>query len=501
MDLEEHKELLLVHPTGSGKSIIICELCNQYLEAYKRGSVLILTPYVEVENQLYKTCKIHGKHKVDLVREAGISHARIFVTTVQSSNFDSTINTIKNSIHDQVRLIIIDEAHVGHDWFDRVKKSFTEAKIVYFTATPYQKNMYAFPNIKLSHSISIQRMIDEGLLVKPKLCEILFPSKYFPEILAKTIQIYQEKEKNRLSVWYFNTKNQAVEARNACIAHGIKAEYIVSDHSKNYRNDILQKFRNKELQVIVNVNCLSAGFDCPPIESIFMPLGTDSITLWQQRIGRGLRPFSNKRECRIYVYGDTPTLKTGVYRRAMKIALQAKAGDNVPESSKDILNDLIWLEVNEDKNNEKIEWTRKTIEVCELLNSNGLENVSSLLRYKKFPQKYLANISELCDHIQQNINPDFSPLTEQQLEILLSKGFDKSIEKINKGEATSLIAIICSYENRHGYFSVQEGKYQGKHIKDLPGAYLGWLKKNTPGHPLLKLRWEWSQLAKMEGVQ
>lgn len=494
-DLDDgHNELLVVHPTGAGKSIVINELASEYITAFSLGSVLIISPYTQIIKQLHHTCKFHGKVKAELLSEVNMSTARVFLTTVQATNFEGVKDKLKRSIHSDVKLIICDEGHVGDEWFDSIRECYPNAKVVYFTATPYRANQYAFPGIKISHAVSMQNLIDEGLLVPPKLIETTVSAKYFPELTASAIKVYLENEYPKRSVWFFSTKEQAAEARNACIQSGIKAEYIVSDHGSEYRDEIIAKFSRHEISVLINVNVLSQGFDCPALESVFMPMGTKSVVLYIQRIGRALRPYPGKDEARIYVWDDAPSFKKGVYRRIQKLALRDKGDQDLSENKNDLLTELDWLESNERQDNVKIEWTKKTIEICETLKDKKLENVSQLLRYKKFPKKFLDNISEFSKFVAEPKDLNTESVSSEQSKVLSAKGFDESdIAKINFGEASALIAAVKSYESRHGYWAVDFGQYVGRHIKEIPHAYFGFLKKKIPNHPLLKLKAEWER--------
>lgn len=64
--------------------------------------------------------------------------------------------------------------------------------------------------------------------------------------------------------------------------------------SKTQREDLLDAFRVGNLEVIVNVNIFSEGFDCPDIEFIQLARPTKSLSLFLQQIGRGLRISKSK---------------------------------------------------------------------------------------------------------------------------------------------------------------------------------------------------------------
>ena len=59
----------------------------------------------------------------------------------------------------------------------------------------------------------------------------------------------------------------------------------------------MQRFRSGQIDIIVNVDIFSEGFDCPDIEFIQLARPTKSLVKYLQQVGRGLRPTSGKGKC------------------------------------------------------------------------------------------------------------------------------------------------------------------------------------------------------------
>lgn len=78
---------------------------------------------------------------------------------------------------------------------------------------------------------------------------------------------------------------------------GFKAVSIDSKTPAKERKDLVNKFKNKEIDIIVNVDVFSEGFDCPDIEFIQLARPTRSLVKFLQQVGRGLRPTKNKENC------------------------------------------------------------------------------------------------------------------------------------------------------------------------------------------------------------
>ena len=73
------------------------------------------------------------------------------------------------------------------------------------------------------------------------------------------------------------------------IALGYSAVYVDGDSPPNYRKDVVRKFKNGEIQFILNFGVFTAGFDAPNIDAVVITRPTRSIVLYGQMIGRGMR--------------------------------------------------------------------------------------------------------------------------------------------------------------------------------------------------------------------
>lgn len=75
---------------------------------------------------------------------------------------------------------------------------------------------------------------------------------------------------------------------------GIPAEVISSKTPDLLRANIMQRFRNKEILQLVNVDLLGEGVDVPAIEVVSFARPTQSYALYSQQFGRALRPLPGK---------------------------------------------------------------------------------------------------------------------------------------------------------------------------------------------------------------
>tara|TARA_R110000822_G_scaffold6851_3_gene28588 strand:+ start:722 stop:2332 length:1611 start_codon:yes stop_codon:yes gene_type:complete len=73
-------------------------------------------------------------------------------------------------------------------------------------------------------------------------------------------------------------------------------------HSKMRDEDrdyVIKAFRELDIPVVFNVNILSVGFDHPELDAIITARPTNSISVYYQQIGRGVRIFDTKEDCKV----------------------------------------------------------------------------------------------------------------------------------------------------------------------------------------------------------
>ena len=71
--------------------------------------------------------------------------------------------------------------------------------------------------------------------------------------------------------------------------HGMKAAYIDSRTDADSRAAAIERFRSGDLEVLCNYGVLTAGFDAPNIDCVFVGRPVRSTLLYTQMIGRGMR--------------------------------------------------------------------------------------------------------------------------------------------------------------------------------------------------------------------
>ncbi|RCV90222.1 ATP-dependent helicase [Billgrantia montanilacus] len=342
-----HEPAVVVLPTGSGKSLVIAELAR-----LARGRVLVLAHVRELVEQN------HAKY-LDYGLEADIFSAGLGLKeSARQVVFGSVQSVVRNldrfAAGDHPRgaftLLVIDECHrVSADEdssyrrvIDRLRQHNPRLKILGLTATPYRlgqgfiyhrhhhgmvrgdehcffrdcvfeqplrlmvKQGYLAPPTRIDAAVerydfSALRPADGGLYREDELNRVVAASRATPGIVAEVI----ERARGRQGVMLFAATVAHAEEILGYLPAG-EAALITGETASQQREAIIAAFKARRLKFLVNVAVLTTGFDAPHVDLIAILRPTESVSLYQQIVGRGLRPSPGKRDCLILDYAGNP---------------------------------------------------------------------------------------------------------------------------------------------------------------------------------------------------
>jgi len=321
---------ILVLPTGSGKSLIIASLAKEL-----SGNTIVFQPNKEILEQ--NLCKIHEFGFTDV----GVFSASMGEKTIGKVTF-ATIGTIYNQ-RDMWKIfdnVIIDECHLVNAK-GGMYEEFINAHggaVVGLTATPYRLHSYndmktgdravvakmlnrTHPKIfdKISHITQIKKMYNLGFLCpvrysvndKYKHSDLKLNStgmdftdaslKTYNEennIEGEVAKLVQATIKDGAKhILVFNKfVEEAVALKNNLDLMGIVSDTISAETKPKYRKQILEDFKNGKIKVITNVGVLTTGFDFPELDCVVLARPTQSVALYYQMVGRGVRISEGKKQ-------------------------------------------------------------------------------------------------------------------------------------------------------------------------------------------------------------
>lgn len=314
------KAVLLVSPTGSGKTIAGSFIASSHLERKGAESmVLVIVPRIELADQWTSTlARVGLRVTADLDTADQISldglTPQVIVTTVQA--------LLARKAFPIATLVIADEAHhyVSAEWHKMLAPHIAKgARILGLTATPERADGTGLGELfdALVVVASIKELTDLGYLVP---CKVIAPPP--PErkkgdrgaivLAADPADALLEHGKDasgqlRRAIIFCRTIKQARALKDDLASRGVACDSIDSNLRPSVRKDRIAAFRAGSIRVLVNVDILTEGFDDPSVEVIMLARKLGSVGLYLQIIGRGLRPSpdTGKRDCLLVDLGGS----------------------------------------------------------------------------------------------------------------------------------------------------------------------------------------------------
>ena len=330
-----YRSVMAQMPTGTGKTVVLASVVESFLGEHPLKSVWIVAHRRELVSQIQETIERVFSNR--LAEKEDGSSDNLIEKPLDSSLFTLRSSLIKamsiqwlarhyDEIGEEPGMIVIDEAHHAlaktyKEMWDR----FPKAKFLGLTATPCRLNGKGFIDLfdVLVQSWSVPEFISKGRLatydfvsiksngVTQRLIDSLqkrgadgdYQNKEMDMLLNKRPSIerlyrsFEEYGKDRKGIVYAINISHAKKIVELYQEHGIKAVAIDSKTPAAERQADIETFKKGDIQVLVNVDIFSEGFDCPDVEFVQLARPTLSLAKYLQMVGRGLRVAKGKKCC------------------------------------------------------------------------------------------------------------------------------------------------------------------------------------------------------------
>lgn len=331
-------------PTGSGKTYTAQEVLVDTLRSPKFNKYIV---WIVDSKELAEQALMSFKQLWKLKGDKPINAFRLYESFepdfalfsnggVVFAGFDKFNSVITNSNHkayekiwyliENTELVIVDEAHKSiAETYNNCIKCFTNrnSKLIGLTATPgrsdpdetkelvdlfsnevvkitnedgsaindiigYLQDHEYLANIK-AYLLETEINVDES--VEGRILETLSKNSSRNEKIMDQIEL---ADKNNESTLVFACTLDHVFALTILCRHKqIKSEFIVGETDSVKRIEILNSFKNKEINVLINLDILSTGIDIPKLDKLIITRPIGSPILYSQIIGRALRGKKN----------------------------------------------------------------------------------------------------------------------------------------------------------------------------------------------------------------
>ena len=320
--------ILYQMPTGTGKTRLFTSIIRDIsiwgLRHNINYRILIIAHRSELIEQSSRSLdKYRIKHGV---LAGTMKDKRDLTQVIQVASIQTITHPANQCLIDDLKFdfIIIDEAHHAvANSYQKLWDYCPDAKKLGVTATPWRMNNSGFAQIFDAYipSMSIKDFIQKGWLATYQYYSIPTSSELVKSIesirefdiegdyknsaLVEVCdtskiraQLYDSYEKNVLGKKGIIYSISREHSEHICLQYrsrGVAIENIDSKTPAKVREKVIQAFRNGEIDIIVNVDIFSEGFDCPDIEFIQLARPTKSLVKYIQQVGRGLRKNGDKK--------------------------------------------------------------------------------------------------------------------------------------------------------------------------------------------------------------
>ena len=308
---EGQKKILLVLPTGTGKTIVFASIAEECVR--KGGRVLILAHRGELLDQAAEKIRQStglGCSVEKAEQTCKGQYFRITVGSVQTLMREKRLSTFPKAYFSTV---IIDEAHhCITESYQKVLQYFDGANVLGVTATPDRGDMRNLGEYfeGIAYEYSLPKAIREGYLcpikaltipLKIDIGSVAIQSGDFKlgdlgnalDPYLEQIATEMEKHcKGRKTVVFLPLIKTSQKFRDILKGHGFAAAEV--NGNSQDRAETLAAFDRGDYDVLCNSMLLTEGWDCPSVDCVIVLRPTKVRSLYAQMIGRGTRLFPGK---------------------------------------------------------------------------------------------------------------------------------------------------------------------------------------------------------------
>lgn len=324
---------------GAGKSVIIAEFCRRAIAEYPQCRIVMCVASRELcQQNLEKLMQVWPE------APAGVCSASLGRKDTESQIVFATIGSIYNhaDVLGRVDILLVDECHninskkagMYRTFIDKIQQyGNPHLCVIGFTGTPFRGDGIWLHHGEdpLFHGIATQvgmsELLDLGYL-SPLVVDAATPTmgdtsgvsiqagdyvvSQLEEVMAdddlvrQTVADLMVRGANRKKWLVFCvTIKHARMVLNAIQYAGIEADMVTGETPSRDRAQIIRNFKHGNLRCLVNVACLTTGFDAPETDLIALLRPTKSPVLYVQIAGRGMRIADGKADCLWLDYTNT----------------------------------------------------------------------------------------------------------------------------------------------------------------------------------------------------
>jgi len=362
---------LLVSPTGAGKTIV----CGTVLRDFKRKTgTLTIVHRDELVTQTIEKLGFLGVARDDIGvvkaerNELGKRHTIASIQTIWREN------RLEQLMRFNYGLIWIDEAHHAPAAtyqlvLQALRADQPDGPLLFgCTATSDRMDGQGLGKSdgtgtfqSIAFQIKMLSLIKQGYLTDLKALRVTMPinlaevrksdgdftDKSLGEAMIEAnahryiAEGMAEHARGRRSAIFTPIVDVAVATMGAVREQGFSCELVIGETPPDERRRIYRALADGKLDAISSVGVLTEGWDEPSVDCIVMARPTQSRALYQQIIGRGLRPYPDKEHCLVLdMVGNSDHKRLETAASLIGRELEEEVGHAVDISDEDLTGEL-----------------------------------------------------------------------------------------------------------------------------------------------------------------
>ena len=295
--LTGHRRIIVQSPPRTGKTVVMSEIARR--ATVKNRRVLFVIHRQEVLEQANATFKEQG---VDF--------------DLLTSGMVQTLTRRVDKL-DAPHIILVDEAHhVLSKSYRRILDKFKDAYVLLFTATPVRLGREQLDQVAddIVLGKSIKELTAAGFLAPFRYYQppagfnqselkLSSTGDYTNKSITSALQSclygdlvshYKRLAAGKQAVCYCHSIDAAKHAAAEFNKNGIAAAEVDGTTPRSERDELVKKFRDGAIKVMVNVNLFTEGVDLPDVDVVILARPTNSLSLYLQFAMRCLNPRRGK---------------------------------------------------------------------------------------------------------------------------------------------------------------------------------------------------------------
>jgi len=314
---------LIVAATGTGKTVISAFDFKKFKFQKSNAKLLFVAHRKEILQQAQATFQ-------GVLRDNNFGE--LWVDGIEPERYDcifASVQTLNNRLDDLLLsktfydYIVIDEVHhIAASSYRSILKHFIPKILLGLTATPERmdnedilkdfcgtiaaeirlpealnrKLLCPFQYFGVTDNIDLSNVTwNRGRYLPSELTRIYTQTDGRVRDIITTLKKYLKDLDDVRAICFCVSQEHAQFMAEKFLLAELKADYLVSSNN-DQRTELRKKFAAKDINYLFVVDIFNEGIDIPEIDTILFLRPTESLTIFLQQLGRGLRLADNK-EC------------------------------------------------------------------------------------------------------------------------------------------------------------------------------------------------------------